>query len=71
MPLLWGDAVIGWANVALVQGKLQATLGYAQPCPQSQIFRRSLDADLARMERFLSIETPEAIGYGDADASTT
>ena len=71
MPLLWGDAVIGWANVALVGGKLQATLGYARPCPGSQAFRRALDAELARMERFLSIETPEAIGYGSANASAT
>lgn len=54
MPVLWGDAVIGWANVALVAGKMQVTMGYAQRCPRSHIFRRALDAELARMGRFLA-----------------
>ena len=51
--MLWGDAVIGWANVALSGGKLDVTLGYAERCPQGQAFRRALDAELARMEHFL------------------
>jgi uncharacterized protein YcaQ len=53
LPMLWRDDVIGWANVALVAGGLQVTLGYAQQAPQSQAFGRALDAELARMERFL------------------
>ena len=57
MPMLWGDAVIGWANVAVVAGKMQATMGYARRCPQSHAFRRALDAELARMERFLTART--------------
>ena len=54
MPLLWGDAVIGWANVSATAGKMAATVDYAQRPPRSQLFRRALDAELARMERFLS-----------------
>ena len=58
MPMLWGDAVMGWANVAVVAGRMQATMGYARRCPQSPAFRRALDAELARMERFLTARIP-------------
>jgi uncharacterized protein YcaQ len=54
MPLLWGEAVIGWANIRLVGGKLDAELGFAGRRPASQLFQRALDAELARMERFLT-----------------
>jgi hypothetical protein len=54
LPMLWGDAVIGWANVALVAGKMQASMGYAAPAPRSRAFQRALEAELARMERFLT-----------------
>ena len=54
MPLLWGDRVIGWANIKLVAGKMQAELGYAGRPPASRAFQRALDAELARMERFLA-----------------
>ena len=54
LPLLWGDAVVGWANVAVIGGKLEATVGYAGPPPRSAAFRRALDAELARLERFLT-----------------
>jgi uncharacterized protein YcaQ len=53
LPMLWGHMVIGWANVAFVGGSLQVSLGYAQTAPRSQAFHRALDAELARMERFL------------------
>ncbi len=54
MPLLWGEEVVGWANVSLVAGKMHAAMGYARHPPQSLAFRRALDAELARMERFLT-----------------
>jgi len=53
LPILWGDRVIGWANVALADGDLHVTLGYAQGVPSSQVFYRGLDAEIARMQRFL------------------
>ena len=58
MPVLWGDAVIGWANVSVAGGQVQAALGYAGRIPGSLAFRRALDAELARMERFLTPRTP-------------
>lgn len=54
LPMLWGDAVIGWANVSVAEGGLAVNLGYPQAAPRSQVFRRALDAELARMERFLA-----------------
>lgn len=53
LPTLWGDRVIGWANVALADGGLQVTLGFAQRAPSSQVFHRGLDAELARLQQFL------------------
>ena len=53
MPLLWGCDVIGWANVRSASGALDVVTGYAQRAPKSLQFRRALDAELGRMERFL------------------
>ena len=57
LPMLWGDAVVGWANVAVIGGAMQATMGYAGKPPRSAAFRRALDAELARLERFLTPRT--------------
>ena len=57
MPMLWGEAVIGWANVSLVSGTVHAKLGYARRPPRSQAFQRALEAELARMQRFLTPRT--------------
>jgi uncharacterized protein YcaQ len=54
MPLLYGDAVIGWANLALVDGQLQVDLGYAGRPPRSQAFQRALEAELTRFRRFVA-----------------
>ena len=54
MPVLWGDAVIGWANVSVEAGRVQAALGFAGPAPRSQAFARALEAEIGRMERFLT-----------------
>ena len=58
LPMLWGDAVIGWANVSVAGGQVQASLGYAGRSPGGPAFRRALDAELARLERFLTPRTP-------------
>lgn len=62
LPMLWGDDVVGWANVGLVAGRLQVVAGYARRRPDSTAFRRALDAELARMERFLTERTPRSVG---------
>ena len=54
LPLLWRDRVIGWANLALVEGSLTANLGYqAEKPPADGTFRAELAAELERMRAFL------------------
>ena len=65
LPMLWGEGVIGWANLSLPSGKLDVTLGYAERCPPSRAFRRALDAELARLERFLKVSNEAAGRHGD------
>ncbi len=54
LPLLWRDEVIGWGNLASVNGTLTAQLGYVKGhAPRDATFKRELAAELARMETFL------------------
>jgi uncharacterized protein YcaQ len=54
MPLLWGDAVIGWANCAMTGGKLDVKAGFIAGRPKTPAFKEAFDAEFARMERFLT-----------------
>jgi uncharacterized protein YcaQ len=54
MPLLWGDAVIGWANVDAAGPRLDVTLGFVGRRPADAAFRAEVDAEIARLERFLT-----------------
>lgn len=54
MPLLWGEHVIGWANVTTRNGKLDVELGFTVAKPRGAEFRRELDAEIARLEEFLT-----------------
>jgi uncharacterized protein YcaQ len=54
MPLLWGYDIIGWANVSLADGRIDAKLGFVRTRPRDPEFRRALDAELAAMEAFLT-----------------
>jgi uncharacterized protein len=54
LPLLWRDRVIGWGNIALVDGALSADIGYAagKP-PREAVFKQALAQELERMRVFL------------------
>ena len=54
LPLLWGDRLIGWANVSRAAGALDVALGFLDKRPRDRAFTRALDAEVARMEEFLS-----------------
>ena len=57
MPLLWRDRVIGWGNLSVAGGALQASLGYvAGRAPRDRAFARALEAELARMCAFLDVK---------------
>ena len=54
LPLLWHDRVVGWGNLRVAAGVLEARLGYVDP-PQDPPFHRALEAELARMRTFLRV----------------
>jgi len=56
LPLLWRDAVVGWANLSVVGDRLKSSFGYASGrAPKDPTFRRELDAELDRIEAFLGL----------------
>jgi len=56
LPLLWRDQVIGWGNVSVRNGELQADFGYVDSHPpRDRAFPRELDAELHRMRVFLGL----------------
>jgi len=47
--------VIGWGNVQVVDGRLDAQLGYVKAAPRSAAFRSALDEELQRLGAFLGL----------------
>ena len=54
LPVLWGERMVGWANLRLERGQLRHELGFAAARPRDAGFQRALDEELARFERFLT-----------------
>jgi uncharacterized protein YcaQ len=55
LPLLFGENVIGWGNVTMMNGTLSQTIGYVGGSkPRARAFARALDGELARMHGFLT-----------------
>lgn len=55
MPMLWGDQMLGWANLKVVDGRLQHELGFAGPRPRGRTFQRALEEALHHMQLFLNL----------------
>jgi uncharacterized protein len=55
MPMLWGDQMLGWANLKVVDGRLQHELGFAGTRPRSKAFQLALDEVLQQMQLFLDL----------------
>jgi hypothetical protein len=54
LPLLWHERVIGWGNVAVVNGQLKADFGYTDgKAPRNPAFRQGLDSEMNRLREFL------------------
>jgi len=54
LPLLWRDRIIGWANIAVRNGKIDADLGYVSGrSPRDRGFRSALDDEIEAMRLFL------------------
>ena len=57
LPLLWRDRVIGWGNLSVKNGTLEADLGYVASAPRDRAFRRALEEELQRLRVFLRLES--------------
>ncbi len=56
LPLLWRDAVIGWGNLSVVDGKLLPLLGFnGGRAPKDPGFRKALEDEFGRVENFLGL----------------
>ncbi|MDA0369800.1 MAG: winged helix DNA-binding domain-containing protein [Proteobacteria bacterium] len=53
MPILWGDALVGWVNAARRDGALHIETGFRARRPGSAAFGNAFDAEIARLDRFL------------------
>ena len=60
LPVLWADRLVGWANVAVRAGTIDVGLGFVDARPRDRAFDRALDAEVARMERFLGVRAAAA-----------
>jgi uncharacterized protein YcaQ len=57
LPVLWGEQMVGWANLRLEHGRLRHELGFAGTRPRGTGFQHALDEELARVEAFLHQES--------------
>lgn len=55
LPLLYGDAIIGWANLTLREGQLHSDLGFVSQRPGDPGFEQALSAELDRIRAFLGV----------------
>ena len=53
MPLLWGEEMIGWANIKRVDKDLSVDLGFISSRPKSKQFEEQLEAEVIRMKTFM------------------
>ncbi len=54
MPLLWHDAMIGWANVLREKSQVTVKLGFTAEHPRSPEFEQALSDEIERLRLFLT-----------------
>ena len=55
MPMLWGDAVIGWANVVVHGDRLSIEPGFVSKPPRESRFRSELERETESLRAFLNL----------------
>jgi uncharacterized protein YcaQ len=56
LPMLWRDRVIGWGNLSVKDGVLEADFGYVEKTARrDRAFTRELEAEVERMRKFLAL----------------
>ena len=62
LPMLWREQVIGWANLAVTDGRLEASFGFIEgAAPAGAHYRDALEAELRSMRKFLKLGTRGAL----------
>ena len=56
LPVLWCDRVVGWANAAVNEGRLEVQLGFAGRRHTTATFKREANAEAARLAAFLGLD---------------
>jgi uncharacterized protein YcaQ len=56
MPMLWRDLVIGWGNLTVRDGVVEADFGYVKSAPRDRVFAQALEEELDRVRAFLGLE---------------
>lgn len=55
LPLLWRERVVGWANIAVRDARMQVEVGFAGPRIAEPAFVAAMDDELHRMHAFLGL----------------
>ena len=56
LPMLWQDRAVGYANLKVTKGVLEADFGYPLGEPKGKKFKVALERELERMRVFLGLE---------------
>ncbi len=56
LPLLWGEEMIGWANVSRLGARVEVEAGFREAKPKGKAFRDAFAAEVERMNEFLRLE---------------
>lgn len=57
LPVLWGDRVIGWANLEATSGRLSPAFGFASGAPpRARAFKAALEQEMERFRVFLRLD---------------
>jgi len=70
LPLLWRDRVVGWGNLSVEDGALEAELGYVGSAPRDRGFRGELDLELDRVRAFLGLAKKRSVSAGRRGAAS-
>ena len=55
LPMLWGERMLGWANLRVEGRRLRHELGFVGARPQGATFKSALDRALGEFADFLAL----------------
>lgn len=55
LPMLWGEEMVGWCNVSVVDGRLKVKRGFASRAPRGAIFEKAFQDELQLVGEFLEL----------------